>query len=72
MIKLHNKVYDKLLKLFKENIVYLLTLVIVIFIFNYPLAYSIEIPGGFISLNDFLMLEDLFIKNEKLYTIYLD
>ena len=58
MIKLHNKVYDKLLKLFKENIVYLLTLVIVIFIFNYPLAYSIEIPGGFISLNDRVKIAD--------------
>ena len=28
--------------------------------------------SGFISLDDFLMLEDIFIKNEKLYTIYLN
>lgn len=28
--------------------------------------------NGFISLDDFLMLEDVFIKNEKLYTIYLN
>lgn len=27
---------------------------------------------GLISLDDFLMLEDIFIKNEKLYTIYLN
>lgn len=28
--------------------------------------------NGFISLDDFLILEDVFIKNEKLYTIYLN
>ena len=28
--------------------------------------------NGFISLDDFLMIEDIFIKNEKLYTIYLN
>ena len=27
---------------------------------------------GLISLDDFLMLEDIFIENEKLYTIYLN
>ncbi len=27
---------------------------------------------GVISLNDFLMLEDVFIQNSKLYTIYLN
>ena len=49
---MHNKLYDKILKLFKENIIYILTLIILIFIFNYPLSYSVQIPGGFISLND--------------------
>jgi len=28
--------------------------------------------NGYISLNDFLILEGIFIKNEKLYTIYLN
>lgn len=28
--------------------------------------------NGYISLHDFLILEDIFIKNEKLYTIYLN
>ena len=28
--------------------------------------------NGFISLNDFLIIEDIFIKNEKLFTINLN
>lgn len=49
---MHNKLYDKIFKLIKENFIYFLSLIIILVIFNYPLSYSVQIPGGFISLND--------------------
>ena len=49
---MHNKLYDKIFKLIKENFIYFLSLIIILVIFNYPLSYSVQLPGGFISLND--------------------
>ena len=47
-----SKIYEKTKKLIKEYYQYLLFIIFIIFLFNFELPYVVEIPGGFISLNE--------------------
>ena len=58
MINLHNKLYEKIKQTIKENKYYILTFIILLFIFNFELPYSVEMPGGFISLNNRIKITD--------------
>lgn len=61
MIKLHNKLYElfnKLINIIKENKYYILAFIIILFILNFEFPYSIEMPGGFISLNSRIKIQD--------------
>lgn len=53
-----NKLYDKLKVIIKENLWFILSLFAIIFLFNFELPYYIETPGGYISLNDRIKLND--------------
>ena len=55
---MHNKIYDKVIRFIKENIWFFVSLFFIIFLFNFQLPYYIEAPGGFISLNDRIKIED--------------
>lgn len=47
-----NKIYENIKKIIKEYYQYLLFLLFIIFLFNFELPYVVEIPGGFISLDE--------------------
>ena len=53
-----NKFYEKTKKLIKENYKSILFLFFIIFLFNFELPYVVEIPGGFISLNERIEIKD--------------
>jgi Lon-like protease len=55
---MHNKLYEKVFKEIKENIWYIVTLIIVFLLFNIELPYAIEMPGGLISLNSRIKVVD--------------
>lgn len=45
------KLSEYLIKIIKENKYYILLVLITLFVFNFEFPYTIEMPGGFISLN---------------------
>lgn len=47
-----NNIYNKVLKFIKENIKYIVTLIIIILMFFIELPYSVNAPGGLIDLSD--------------------
>jgi len=53
-----NKIYDKVINYIKENLLFLISLIFIVFIFNFELPYNVETPGGFISLNDRIQVEN--------------
>ena len=52
-----NKVYDKVIKYIKENLWFLISLIIIVLLFFIELPYTVEIPGGFISLDNRIKIE---------------
>lgn len=52
-----NKIYVKAKKIIIENLWFILSIIFIIFIFNFELPYNIETPGGYISLNDRINIE---------------
>src|SRR5574344_201893 len=55
---MHIKIYDKILKFIKENLWFFIALMAVFLLFNVTLPYEVEIPGGYISLNDRVKVEN--------------
>ena len=49
-----NKIYAYI----KENLWFFISLIIILFLFNFELPYYVETPGGFISLNDRIKVDD--------------
>lgn len=54
---MHNKVYEKIIKFIKENLWFFISLVAIILVFTIELPYVVEMPGGYISLNDRVTIE---------------
>ena len=55
---MHNKVYESIKKFIKENLWFVITMFLIIFIFNFELPYYIESPGGFISIDKRIKIDD--------------
>ena len=55
---MHNKIYDKVIKYIKENKWFFISIIVIIAVFNIELPYYIETPGGFISLDERIKIED--------------
>lgn len=53
-----NNIYSKIKKIIKENLFFILLPVIVISIFNIPLPYYVEAPGGIINIKNRIILKD--------------
>ena len=58
MIRLANKIYESIKQTIKDNFKLILSVIFIIFIFNFELPYAIEKPGGYISLNDRISVTD--------------
>ena len=54
---MHNKLYDKVIKFIKENLWFFISLIVIILLFTIDLPYIIEMPGGYISLDDRVIVE---------------
>ena len=54
---MHNKVYEKIKRFIKENLWFFISLVVIILLFNIELPYIIEMPGGYISLDERISIE---------------
>ena len=54
---MHNKVYEKVINFIKENLWFFISLIAIILLFNIELPYIIEMPGGYIPLNDRITIE---------------
>lgn len=52
-----NKVYEKTKQFIKENFWFLISLVAIILLFTIELPYIVEMPGGYISLNDRIKID---------------
>ena len=52
MIRLANKIYENIKQTIKDNFKLIISVIFIIFIFNFELPYAIEKTGGYISLND--------------------
>ena len=57
-----NKIYENIKKIIKENIGFLLCLAFIFFLFNFELPYSIETPGGYISLDERIKIDNNDVK----------
>ncbi len=53
-----NKIYEKLKSFIKENIKFIISLLIIIVVFNYELPCAIYIPGGEVNLKDRINVEN--------------
>ena len=53
-----NKVYSKIKEFIKENLVLIITGLFIITIFNIPIPYYIEAPGGLINLDKKIEVKD--------------
>ena len=54
---MHNKVYEKTMKFIKENLWFFISLIAIILLFTIELPYIVEMPGGYISLDDRITIE---------------
>lgn len=64
-----SKIYDKLKKYIKENHNFFLFLILLIIILNIKLPYVISAPGGTLSLNGKILIDDKKVKSNY-YTTY--
>lgn len=55
---MHNKLYEKVYKFIKENLWFFIFLIFILVLFNIKLPYAIETPGGYISLNDRIKIDN--------------
>ena len=53
-----SKYYEKLVKYIKENKYFLLTLIIIFVVFTFPMPYVIEAPGGVITIDERIDIDD--------------
>jgi len=53
-----NKIYDKIKFIIKENYKYVLILIFMLLVLNYPLDYTVMVSGGTIDINDRIEIED--------------
>jgi len=60
----------KFLKILKENIVYIVILLVAIIVFNVKLPYYVMAPGGVIELNDRVVTEDNATLNGSINMLY--
>ena len=65
-----NKLYVQTKNFIKENIKYILILIIAFFVFNFKLPYYIDIPGGLIDVSERLEVEDGYSINGSLNLAY--
>ena len=65
-----NKLYEKLKIFIKENYKFLITLIVLVFIFFYELPFVVYRPGGVIDLNDRIVMEGKNESNGKLSMAY--
>ena len=54
---MHNKVYVKVKNFIKENLWFFISLIAIILLFTIELPYIVELPGGYIDLNDRITIE---------------
>ena len=52
-----NKIYEKIKQYIKENFWFLVSLIAIVLLFTIDLPYIVEMPGGYISLNDRIKVE---------------
>ncbi len=52
------KLYDNIKKYIKENLWFIIALLIILFLFNFELPYTIEVPGGFIGLSNRIKIDN--------------
>ena len=53
-----NKYYEKLKNYIKENKMFLLSILIIIIVFTFPMPYVIEAPGGVITIDERINIPD--------------
>lgn len=52
-----NKVYVKIKNIIKENLWFFISLILILLLFNIELPYVVEMPGGYISLDDRISID---------------
>lgn len=62
-----NKIYVKIKKIIKENIRYILILLIVYLLCNVELPYYINAPGSVINLSDRVYIDNAYSTNDNMY-----
>lgn len=65
-----NKIYDKVKLFILENIKFLISLIILIFIFTFEFPYVVYTPGGLVNLNERIDVEDGYEKDGSLNMSY--
>jgi len=54
-----NKIYENIKKFIKENLWFFISLIAIFLFFNFELPYKIETPGGYISLDERIKIDDI-------------
>ena len=54
---MHNKVYVKTKKFIKENLWFFISIIAIVLLFTIELPYIVEMPGGYISLDERIKIE---------------
>lgn len=65
-----NKVYKKTIEFIKENLWFLISLIAIILLFTIELPYVVELPGGFVSLKERIIIENKNDTNSDLGMAY--
>lgn len=65
-----NKFYEKLKTIIRENLFFLCSVLVIIFLFFYELPYVIYTPGGSIDLQDRIVVEDGYSSSGSLSMAY--
>ncbi len=55
-----NKVYDNIVKIIRENIKFIIFMIILFLVFTYQLPYYIQAPGGVINVSNRVTLEEMY------------
>ena len=55
---MHNKIYEKIKNFIKENLIFIIILVVCTIILNIPLPYYINTPGGLINVKDKILIDN--------------
>ena len=65
-----NKIYEKVKLFILENIKFLITLIILVFLFTFELPYVVYTPGGLVNLNERIDIENGYDKDGSLNMSY--